>query len=74
MDKQYVKEMALANGFKLKNQSVTGIEWDLNPYVYDFAVALCSQLEQERDQLKVQNALLIEAGADFASEVQKMVN
>jgi len=33
-----IKEIALANGFKLKEQP-SG-EMDLNPYVYDFARAL----------------------------------
>ena len=38
MNKQKIKELALANGFKLKQQT-DGTE-DLNPYVYDFAAAL----------------------------------
>lgn len=38
MNKQLIKQMALANGFKLKEQPDGGI--DLNPYVYDFALAL----------------------------------
>jgi hypothetical protein len=38
MDKQRIREMALAAGFKLKPQP-DGTE-DLNPYVYDFARAL----------------------------------
>jgi len=63
MDKQYVREIALDNGFKLKQQPDG--DMDLNPYVYQFADELCSllvlrsaELEQERDQLKAQNTEL----------------
>lgn len=38
MDIQRIKELALANGFKLKEQ-VSG-NMDLNAYVYDFANAI----------------------------------
>ena len=38
MNNEQVKTLALANGFKLKEQP--GGEMDLNPYVYDFAKAL----------------------------------
>lgn len=38
MDIQKVKELALANGFKLKEQA--GGSMDLNAYVYDFANAI----------------------------------
>ena len=38
MDIQKIKELALANGFKLKEQ-VSG-NMDLNAYVYDFANAI----------------------------------
>lgn len=38
MTNDQIKEIALANGFKLKEQP-SG-EMDLNPYVYDFAKAL----------------------------------
>lgn len=40
--KQQVRDLALANGFKLKPQP-TGAD-DLNPYVYDFAAALLAGL------------------------------
>lgn len=40
MNKQKIKELALANGFKLKQQP-DGVE-DLNPYVYEFATALAA--------------------------------
>lgn len=38
LDKTTVKELALANGFKLKEQADGSM--DLNPYVYQFAAAL----------------------------------
>ena len=38
MDIQKIKELALANGFKLKEQASGDI--DLNAYVYDFANAV----------------------------------
>ena len=38
MDIQKIKELALANGFKLKEQASGNI--DLNAYVYDFANAI----------------------------------
>lgn len=38
MDVQKVKELALANGFKLKEQASGNM--DLNAYVYDFANAI----------------------------------
>ena len=38
MDIQKIKELALANGFKLKEQA--GGNMDLNAYVYDFANAI----------------------------------
>ena len=38
MDVQKIKELALANGFKLKEQADGSM--DLNAYVYDFANAI----------------------------------
>lgn len=38
MTPERIREIALANGFKLKDQGMGGM--DLNPYVYDFAAAL----------------------------------
>ena len=43
MTNDQIKEIALANGFKLKEQP-SG-EMDLNPYVYDFARALIDEHE-----------------------------
>lgn len=44
MNKQSIKELALANGFKLKEQPDGSM--DLNPYVYDFALALILQVAE----------------------------
>lgn len=44
MTNEQIKEIALANGFKLKEQP--NGEMDLNPYVYEFARALF--VEQQR--------------------------
>ena len=41
MNKQYIKELALECGFKLKEQP--NGELDLNPYVYTFADKLIKQ-------------------------------
>ena len=41
---QQIREIALANGFKLKAQ--TESRMDLNPYVYDFARALVAEAMQ----------------------------
>lgn len=41
MNKQQIKELALANGFKLKGQPDG--TFDLNPYVYEFASALAAE-------------------------------
>lgn len=45
MDKQKIKELALASGFKLKEQP--NGEMDLNSYVYDFVAAIEVQLEED---------------------------
>lgn len=45
MNKQQIKDLALASGFKLKPQ-VNGTE-DLNPYVYKFAAELAAQAGRE---------------------------
>lgn len=54
LDKTKVKELALANGFKLKEQADGSM--DLNPYVYQFAAALerlaTAELKAQVEQLK----------------------
>ena len=42
--KEKIKQIALANGFKLKEQPDGSM--DLNPYVYDFAEALLRELDK----------------------------
>jgi hypothetical protein len=46
MENSQIKELALANGFSLKEQ--LGGHMDLNPYVYEFAQPLKEALEQAR--------------------------
>lgn len=46
MTNDRIKELALANGFKLKDQGMGGM--DLNPYVYDFAHALLAEQAAEQ--------------------------
>lgn len=48
MKNQEIREIALANGFKLKQQ-MNG-EMDLNPYVYDFARALIQRALFQREK------------------------
>ncbi|HHW53792.1 MAG TPA: hypothetical protein GXX13_11540 [Acinetobacter towneri] len=47
MDIQKVKELALANGFKLKEQADGSM--DLNAYVYDFANAIEREVKAQDD-------------------------
>jgi regulator of replication initiation timing len=49
MNREQIKAMALASGFKLKPQP-DGTE-DLNPYVYEFAAALTEYMQQQNDYL-----------------------
>lgn len=44
MTNEQIKEIALANGFKLKEQP--NGEMDLNPYVYEFARALFAERDR----------------------------
>jgi hypothetical protein len=58
MDKNRIRELALANGFKLKDLPDGSV--DLKPYVYDFALAIRGasfcKLAAQRDAL---NALIV---------------
>lgn len=50
MTNDQIKEIALANGFKLKEQP--NGEMDLNPYVYDFARAIAiSKLDEAANDI-----------------------
>lgn len=51
MTEQEIKELALANGFKLKEQPDG--QMDLNPYVYDFARALLQAAQQKEGYVLV---------------------
>lgn|GEM_PF-2050632 len=53
MNKQQVKELALSNGFKLKQQP-SG-EMDLNPYVYEFAEDLLAKANERVEELEKSN-------------------
>jgi len=44
VNKKQIKDLALSNGFKLKEQP-SG-EMDLNPYVYEFASALIAKANE----------------------------
>lgn len=50
MDKKIVKEIALANGFKLKEQPNGSLE--LNPYVYVFADKLVEHQQAKVEELQ----------------------
>lgn len=50
MTNEWIKEIALANGFKLKEQPSGEI--DLNPYVYEFARAIAiSKLDEAANDI-----------------------
>jgi RNase P/RNase MRP subunit p29 len=50
VNKKQIKDLALSNGFKLKEQP-SG-EMDLNPYVYDFADALLAKANEREKRLE----------------------
>lgn len=55
MDLQKIKELALANGFKLKEQASGNM--DLNAYVYDFANAVEQEAKAVPEWISVKNAM-----------------
>lgn len=61
MNKETIKELALANGFKLKEQPDGTM--DLNPYVFEFAAALervaTAELKAQVEQLQIIGKALI---------------
>ncbi len=67
MNKQQVKELALANGFKLKQQPSD--EMDLNTYVYDFAEALLAKANERVDGLESAIATAIDAFNKYEMDV-----
>lgn len=61
MDIQKIKELALANGFKLKEQASGNM--DLNTYVYDFANAIEREAKAQSEkalleQFEINNKLV----------------
>lgn len=68
MDIQKIKELALANGFKLKEQASGNM--DLNAYVYDFANAI----EQEaKAQAVPEGFVLIKDDTKTVVAIERMV-
>lgn len=55
MNREQIKELAIANGFSLKPQP--GGAHDLNPYVYEFAHALLEQSKAHVKWLEFQSML-----------------
>ena len=78
MDIEKVKELALANGFKLKEQADGSM--DLNAYVYDFANAIEREVKTQADapgQITVTHERfqeLIAIGVKAALESQEQAN
>lgn len=69
MNKKRVRELALSNGFKLKQQP-SG-EMDLNPYVYEFVDALLSKANERVKSLEQTN-LELAANVESCCELVDM--
>ena len=71
MNKKKIKDLALSNGFKLKEQP-SG-EMDLNPYVYDFADALLAKANERVKEIEgqLQLTMLTTHEASFESDYGK---
>lgn len=67
MNKEMIKQLALDNGFKLKEQP-SG-EMDLNPYVFDYAAALISPLEEGIAELQETNRSLLAEKAELNEQL-----
>ena len=68
MDIQKIKELALANGFKLKEQA--GGNMDLNAYVYDFANAIELEIKAQAEKSLLEQ---FEINAKLAEKIESMV-
>ena len=68
MNKQQIKDLALSNGFKLKQQP-SG-EMDLNPYVYEFASALIAKANERVKRYEKEAIEIAKAQEAFAIENQ----
>ena len=67
MNKQQVKELALSNGFKLKQQP-SG-EMDLNPYVYKFAEDLLAKANERVRELEQENSVAMSDNEKLAHKI-----
>ena len=76
MDIQKIKELALTNGFKLKEQASGNM--DLNAYVYDFANAIEQAVKAQAVPdgycvvPKEPTPKMIDATWDYDGEIQEM--
>ena len=68
MDIQKIKELALANGFKLKEQASGDI--DLNAYVYDFANAIELEIKAQAEKSLLEQ---VEINAKLTEKIESMV-
>ncbi|WP_179989971.1 hypothetical protein [Acinetobacter sp. YH1901141] len=68
MDIQKIKELALANGFKLKEQASGDI--DLNAYVYDFANAIELEIKAQAEKSLLEQ---FEINAKLTEKIESMV-
>jgi len=75
MNKEKIKELALANGFKLKEQPDGAM--DLNPYVFEFAAALervaTAELKAHVEALQKQKEQLL-LGFDEYKQMQNVAD
>ena len=68
MDIQKIKELALANGFKLKEQASGNM--DLNAYVYDFANAIEQEVKAQAEKSLLEQ---FEINAKLTEKIESMV-
>ena len=68
MDIQKIKELALANGFKLKEQASGNL--DLNAYVYDFANAIELEIKAQAEKSLLEQ---FEINAKLTEKIESMV-
>jgi hypothetical protein len=76
MNKEKIKALALANGFKLKEQADGSM--DLNPYVYQFAAALerlaTAELKAQVKQLRgllLKHGICVDCGSIFNHDIEE---
>lgn len=71
MNKTVIKDLALANGFKLKRQPCG--EMDLNPYVYKFSSALIASLAVEHRAMYAELENLKETNRSLLAEKAELI-